>query len=149
MDILFIFVAKYLILVPILAVVWLFIKLPRSEWKKEGLRALAILILTFVLAKIGSHFYYDPRPFVQGGFTSLIPHAPDNGFPSDHVLLASALSAIVMCWKKRAGMALWLVAILIGISRVYVGVHHPIDVIFSLIFALVASLFVHYTVPIK
>lgn len=95
------------------------------------------------MAKIAGHFYTDTRPFVSGNFTPLIPHAADNGFPSDHMLLASALAAVVMCYRKRLGYALWAVAIIIGISRVYVGVHHPIDIVGSALIALLAAFIVH------
>ncbi len=88
---------------------------------------------------IGNLLYVDPRPFVVGHFIPLIPHVPDNGFPSDHTLLAAALAAIGMYWNKWLGLALWVIAIAIAIARVYVGLHHPIDVLGSIVFALIAD----------
>ncbi|MDP3995235.1 MAG: hypothetical protein Q8P78_01305, partial [bacterium] len=46
-----------------------------------------VLPLAYVIAFVARSFFYSPRPFVESGIAPLIPHAPDNGFPSDHTLL--------------------------------------------------------------
>ncbi len=99
--------------------------------------ALVAALLTYAIGIIGNHIYFDPRPFVVGHFTPLIPHAPDNGFPSDHALLVSAIASIGMFWNRRLGVVLWILAIIIAIARVWVGVHHPIDVLGSMVISLV------------
>lgn len=143
MNTLIIFCAKYLIIVPILTLGWILFKEPKAMWKRNALYSLAVLIIAFVLAKVASHFYLDPRPFVVGNFAPLIPHAADNGFPSDHMLLASALAAITLCFKRKAGIALWIIALIIGTARVYAGVHHPTDIIVSALIAILAGTIVH------
>lgn len=135
--------AKYLIIVPALAVVVWFVRLPKTEKKRVFLSGLITLPLAYILAKIAGHFYFDARPFVVGNFTPLVAHAADNGFPSDHTLFASALAATVMCFNKRLSIALWIIAILIGISRVYAGIHHPIDIIGSFVIAALAGSIAH------
>ena len=139
MSAFFIFVARYFFVVPVVILGAYFLTRPRAEWKRLALFAVPAGVLTYVLGFIGSHLYFDPRPFVVGHFTPLISHAPDNGFPSDHTLLASAFAAVGMFWRRWLAVVLWLLAILIAVSRVYVGVHHPIDVIGSMVFALVAT----------
>ncbi len=103
-----------------------------------ALFAVPALILTYLLGKIGSFLYFDARPFVVDHFIPLIMHAADNGFPSDHTLLAAGLAAVGMYWNKKLGIVLWALAALIAVARVYVGVHHPIDVIGSAVIALIA-----------
>ena len=98
--------------------------------------ALVAALLTYAIGIIGNHVYFDPRPFVVGHFIPLIPHAPDNGFPSDHVLLVSAIASIGMFWNRRLGVVLWILAIIVAIARVWVGVHHPIDVLGSITISL-------------
>jgi len=142
MDTFFIFGAKYLIILSVLIAAWFFYKFPHK--RKLAIFGFCSLALTFILAKIGAHFYNDPRPFVTEGFTPLIPHAPDNGFPSDHMLLASALPAIIIYYSRKYAIVLWIIAIIIGLSRIYVGVHHRIDVVGSVIFAVVATGIAHY-----
>jgi undecaprenyl-diphosphatase len=59
-------------------------------------------------------------------------------FPSGHALLSlcfyAALAGFLSaCWRRSARVATWLAAVLlvlgIGLSRIYLGVHHPTDVI--------------------
>lgn len=134
MDIFIIFIAKYFIVIPIIAtifVAW------RFKNRKDILKFILVVlvggILSLILAKVTSMLWYNPRPFVVGNFTPLIPHAADNGFPSDHVLLASFLGWTILRYSKKIGIGVLVVAAIIGISRVMAGVHHPIDVIGSFV----------------
>ena len=130
-----ILVAEYFILIPIIGAVYVLIMAP----KKQRLRLLALLVLGGILselfAKIGSHLYYDPRPFVANHIVPYFTHAPDNGFPSDHTLLAAFLAYWTRAFRRRLGLVLLIVALLIGIARVIAGVHHLYDIIGSLVFA--------------
>ncbi len=139
MDSFFIFAAKYLFLLPVAIIGIYFLLQPRASWKRMALFAIPAALLTYLFGLLGGHLYFDPRPFVVGHFTPLVPHAPDNGFPSDHTLLVSAIAMIGTFWGRRLGAVLWAVAIIVAIARVYVGVHHPIDVIGSIVFAIIAT----------
>ncbi|MCB9815813.1 phosphatase PAP2 family protein [Candidatus Nomurabacteria bacterium] len=96
------------------------------------------LPLILIITQITSHFYYDPRPFVVGNFTPLVPHDPDNGFPSDHTLLTMYVAALVYPHTKKIAYLLLVLAIMVGLSRVYVGIHHLTDVVGSTVIVLVA-----------
>ncbi len=81
---------------------------------------------------------WDPTPLSTPGMDS---------YPSGHalrsiVLVASVLFALPVRISRKATVALVTVVILIGISRVYLGEHHPSDVIagWLLGFALIAAL---------
>ncbi|KKQ45892.1 MAG: hypothetical protein US63_C0009G0003 [Candidatus Moranbacteria bacterium GW2011_GWC2_37_8] len=139
MDILIIFGAKYLIFLAIAIACIYFFAASKSERKKIIVFAIITLPLSYILAKISSYFYYDARPFVVGNFTPLIPHASDNGFPSDHTLLASALAAVTLYFNKKIGALLFAFTILIGTSRVLAGVHHTLDIVGSIVIVAVAS----------
>ena len=139
MDSIFVFGAKYLYLLAlVVALVW-FLRLPKEKKKEALLFGVIALPAVYVAAKIASWLYVDPRPFVVGHFTPLVPHAPDNGFPSDHTLLVSAIAAIIFPFDRKTSVLVWIIAVLVGISRVYVGIHHPIDVVGSIVIAIAAS----------
>lgn len=138
-DYIFIFGAKYLYLVVgVIALVW-FWKLPKENKREAIIFGVIALPAIYIVSKIGAWLYFDPRPFVVGHFTPLVPHAPDNGFPSDHVLLTSAVASIIFPFSKKASTSVWIIAVLVGISRVYVGVHHPVDIIGSMAIAAAVS----------
>lgn len=143
MDTMIIFGAKYLIIISVIIFIWFFIQQPKDKQKQIFVFALFALPIIYVVAKLLALAFYDPRPFVAGHFMPLIPHDPDNGFPSDHTLLASAIAAVVFFYNKKMGLALFFVALLVGMARILAGVHHPVDVGGSIIIAIIMSLAVY------
>lgn len=134
-----IFIAEYFyILVALIAFVF-FLKKSRATQKSIVISGVIIGGLSYIIARIAGHFYYDPRPFIVGHFIPLIAHAADNGFPSDHVLLTGAIAATIWFYHKKLSIFLWGLAILTGIARVYVGVHHVVDIAGSIIIVLVVA----------
>lgn len=128
MNAVIIFGAEYLIYVLALAAVACFFTIEKSLRHQLLVFAVITLPLAYILAKMTSLLYYDTRPFVVDGFVPLIPHAADNGFPSDHTLAAATISAIIFRFERKQGIVLFVMALLVGISRVLAGVHHAVDV---------------------
>jgi undecaprenyl-diphosphatase len=120
------------------ALVWFLLQPPAAklEMIAWGVVALPVMYVFLILAGM---VYYDPRPFDVGHFSPLIPHSPDNGFPSDHTLLCSATSSIVFFYNKKMSALLWAMTALVGASRVYIGLHHATDILASAIIAVAVS----------
>lgn len=138
-DNLIILGAKYLFftLVLVVFVVWLK-TVVKIRWQFAMAVALAGII-AFILSKISGALYYHPRPFVVQQIEPLIPHGNDNGFPSEHALLAMTLSVVVYYYRPRLAAGLFGLTILVGISRVLAHVHSPIDILGSLILGSLAA----------
>ena len=136
-----IFIAKYFIALAALVTVLVWFKVSTPEKKRFIVLAVLGAVFSLLLAKIGNKLYSDPRPFVAGHFTPYFPHAADNGFPSDHTLLASFLAFTTWRFSRKAGAAVFVVAVLVGASRVIAGVHHITDIIGSIAFALLGVWF--------
>jgi undecaprenyl-diphosphatase len=65
--------------------------------------------------------YPEPRPLV---------HAPHDGsFPSGHATVSFACATVLSFYAPRAAPAFYALAAAIAWSRVYVGVHYPLDVL--------------------
>lgn len=82
-------------------------------------------------------FVYRPRPFTvlpSDQLQLLIPHAADTSFPSDHGVF-SAVFAVGML-RAPGKLVKWIfivTALLVGVSRIVVGVHWPSDILGSFI----------------
>ena len=92
----------------------------------------------------------EQRPFVViPHILTLIHHASDPGFPSDHATAAGAVAAGLLFLSWRLGLLTTVVALIIAFSRVYVGVHFPQDVLAGLALgAVTAVLGVFLLVPL-
>lgn len=140
-----IFGAKYLFIIILVIAFGYFIVQPRFKQKEMLAFGIIALPVMYVILKLGALLYFDARPFVVDHFTPLIPHSPDNGFPSDHTIISAAMASIVYPYSKKISMLLWVLTLLVSASRVYAGIHHPIDIIGSIVIAIVIA-YVTYTV---
>lgn len=133
-----IFSAKYLYLI-IVFIALLFLIKEKSIRRNILISSAFILPFIFIVSRIASKIYYNPRPFAVEHFTPLIKHAVDNGFPSDHSLISFAFASIIFLFNRKLGFILFLCAFLVGLSRVYVGVHHPIDIFGSFLICIMVT----------
>jgi len=138
MNNLVIFSAEYLYLFEIILVAVYFFLQTGSRQKSIIILSAVFLPLAYIVAQLIAAFYFDPRPFVADNFTPLIFHAPDNGFPSDHMLFTSAIASVLFVYNKKIGVLAWAIAFIIGVSRIYAGVHHLTDIIGSAVIVIVS-----------
>ena len=97
---------------------WFFVALVTATLAADG--------LSFVLRQwIGRDrpalVYAEPRPLVS------VPHS--GAFPSGHAASAFAAATVIAWASRRLAVPAYLLATLVAWSRVYVGVHWPLDVI--------------------
>ncbi|MBW4029757.1 MAG: phosphatase PAP2 family protein [Acidobacteria bacterium] len=138
MDSLIVFVALYFLYLSVLLVVLYWLRSTRTTKIEMGFRLVVGGLLALALARIGGHLYYNPRPFVTDHVKPLFAHAADNGFPSDHALLASFLGFTLLRYSRNLGGILLVNAVLIGAARVAAHVHHPLDILGSFVFSAIA-----------
>lgn len=134
-----IFCAQDLFLLVLLVGAGVFWKVSASNRRTLFLRGLVVLVLGVILAQGGGALWQDPRPFVVHHTRPLIAHAPDNGFPSDHALLTFGCAFLLLPFSRRAAGIAGVLALLVGIARVASGLHWPVDIIASVVFAAVAN----------
>ncbi len=142
MNLLIIFTAKYLFLVSgLIYVLFTFslFKTNKNKFKSFILLSVISFPLIYLVAKLLGMIISDPRPFLITHTKPLIDSAIDNGFPSDHTLLTMALASIVFLYNRKLGIFLTVLALLVGIARVFAGVHHWLDIFGSICIAIAVA----------
>jgi undecaprenyl-diphosphatase len=124
-----------------------------KKTRKAAFLTSSVLLLTFIV----SNLYLKPfiariRPYeIIDNLTILIPKPSDFSFPSGHT--ANSLAVGITLWyigisrkksgivdlyfPKSAGWTVFILSVLISLSRLYLGVHYPTDVLGG---AVIASL---------
>ena len=77
---------------------------------------------------LAGHSVHHVRPFVSLHVVPPIPHAADNGFPSDHSVAAAYIAAWLWFYDKPGALLASAAALAIGCARVYCLLHLPSDV---------------------
>ncbi|KAB2330136.1 undecaprenyl-diphosphatase [Cytobacillus depressus] len=96
--------------------------------------------ITLVMNLLIKLFYYKPRPFIKRRVGILIPSKMDSSFPSKHTLLMFAVSTSIFLYERFIGSILWVLSILTGFSRIWVGHHYPSDIIGSAFIGSITSI---------
>jgi len=134
LDALAIFCASYLQYVLGLALaIFLLLGKTRPERIKNywmvGLAFLAAGISRLVFCEIIKLLVNRPRPFEVHQVVQLISYEVGQSFPSGHAAFFFALAMAVYFFNKRASWWFFVGAALIGLSRIYVGIHYPSDIL--------------------
>jgi len=69
------------------------------------------------------------RPFVNNNIHLLIDKIDQASFPSGHSAFFFGLATVVYFYNKKTGILFLFFAFLIAISRVFCGVHWPLDIL--------------------
>ncbi len=122
------------------------IMLCSKRWRRAGIVSLVSMLLCFISGEvIMKPLVARSRPFLE--IETLVPLLPTQkgfSFPSGHTASSFAAAGVyVRGVPARWAKILFLIlAVLMGISRLYVGVHYPTDVLAGAILGLFWSQFV-------
>lgn len=119
--------------------IWFFKKGDKRTNQKIVVFAVLVAVLAVGINYFINMLYFRPRPFVDGAFTLLIDKEADSpSFPSNHATGAFAVAIAILAKDRKLGWGLMVLAILIAISRIFVGVHYPTDVLAGAAIAFIA-----------
>lgn len=139
-----ILIANYLPIFFILVLIYLWFR--KTEVRNLVLFSIYASILGLALNYLISLFYFHPRPFMDKIGILLIKHACDTSFPSDHTTFMLSIAFMFLYFKKTraTGLILSILGLIGGISRIFTGLHYPLDIIGSLLVAIIATSIIFY-----
>lgn len=139
------FFTNYGIIFLVLVLIWLWFskKNNRCQKRKEVVLALIIAFIAIGITELIGSIYFRPRPFVSHDVNLLIEKlSTDTSFPSTHSTGSFALAFSILKTNKKIGVMLLIFAVLMGFSRVFVGVHYPSDILAGAIISYAVTYFV-------
>ncbi|NIY46139.1 undecaprenyl-diphosphate phosphatase [Cedecea colo] len=135
-----IFIAKDLInIVPLLiAILWLWGQRKQIAAQREMVIKTAMAIIISVsLSWVVGHLFPHDRPFVDGIGYNFLHHAADDSYPSDHGTVIFTFALAFWFWHRVwSGAVIFALACAIAWSRIYLGVHWPLDMLGGLLVGL-------------
>ncbi|MED3551997.1 undecaprenyl-diphosphatase [Cytobacillus praedii] len=137
-DLLMIWISKRIRFVFIFVLVFMWFK--NDSYKNAANNAVMSMGITLIIHTLIKWFYFKPRPFVKNRVGILIPSKLDSTFPSKHSLLVFAISTSIFLYDRFLGSIMWVLSLLTGFSRIWVGHHYPSDIIGSAFIASITSI---------
>lgn len=116
-------------------VIWLILALLFIAKEKKHPKVIILFFLTLFSASAFTSFVLKPlfgslRPeFVLNGITVYEMTSDFYSFPSSHSAVAFSGAVILSAVLPRYRKGFYVLASLIGLSRLYLGVHFPLDII--------------------
>ena len=91
--------------------------------------AVAGTALAEAVAQPVNHAAAEARPWQSLPHALILAgHSADFSFPSDHAVLAGAVTAGLLIYSRRLGLICAAAAVALCFARVYIGAHYPQDV---------------------
>ena len=102
-----------------------------GKTRKAGLVMALSLLIGLIIGNLTLKPLVDrPRPYEIDGVEILVNKLSDGSFPSGHTLCCfEGAVSLILCGYKKWGRAALVLAFFVAISRVYLYVHFPTDII--------------------
>ena len=148
-DWLGIFFASYLGY--LLVFIFLILLLKEKNWRQRiyftSLASLSVILSRGVITEAIRFLYYHPRPFAVLEIEPLINHATSGSFPSGRSAAFFALAFVLLFFNKKWGWRFLGTALIMGLARIFVGVHWPSDILGGAIIGLISVLLIRKLLP--
>lgn len=123
---------------------YLFI-MPLILWcfdKKMGFRLLFLLTISTAINYVAKILFHSPRPYWVNPAVNALAYEPTFGMPSGHAQISVTFLGCIGVWLRRTyvWIVLVLLTLLVGLSRMYLGVHFLADILMGWIIGIMLLL---------
>jgi len=114
--------------------------------KDLSLRLLIVFIIDTIALTILKVIFFRPRP--SQTVINFFDFDSGFSFPSGHSERAFSGAVILSNYYKKYSLLFYILAVLVAFSRIYIGVHYPLDVVIGSVNGIIFSMLV-LSIPIK
>ncbi|QXJ31293.1 undecaprenyl-diphosphatase SepP [Saccharolobus shibatae] len=113
-----------------------------GKFRRSSLLLVGGFIIAIILGEVSKYVMAQPRPFlILHNVNLLVPEPTDYSYPSGHALIVAVGAMIVLLTLPYyISIPLLMEALLTSYSRVYIGVHWPLDVLTGWILGIAIAL---------
>lgn len=113
-----------------LGVLFLLLGMKKRQWYQRGIMVLSALLADVLLCNVLlKPLVNRTRPYTVLGYDLIVPPMHDASFPSGHTAASFAAATALYVIHPNWGRVAYAFAVLMGFSRLYLGVHFPLDVL--------------------
>ncbi len=127
-----------------MAALWLvlaFVMTCSERYRRMGVAVVVSLAVTLIVVDILVKPYVGRvRPFEVTDFPLIVPAPTSFSFPSGHTAYAFAAATCIAYYNRKWGIMALVFAAIVGLSRMYLYVHWPTDVLAGAIVGMVIAL---------
>ena len=116
-----------------------------NKTRKAGVSVLIAYLAVFLIGQLAlKNLFSRPRPCqIDEAFALLVARPSSSSFPSTHSAWAFGAATAIFMQHRKMGVAAYVVAALIGFSRLYMFLHFPTDVLFGMVLGIALGVLAH------
>ena len=116
-----------------------------KKTRKAGVSVLIAYLAVFLIGQLAlKNLFSRPRPCqMDEAFALLVARPSSSSFPSTHSAWAFGAATAIFMQHRKMGVAAYVVAALIGFSRLYMFLHFPTDVLFGMVLGIALGVLAH------
>lgn len=110
-----------------------------------GIEVMLSLIVSTIVVQILKRTFARNRPYwILENLNTYGIDLSDYSFPSGHSAGSFSVAIIIALNFKELGLLFLTLALLVAISRIYLAVHYPTDVVAGILIGIISGFIVHY-----
>lgn len=132
----FIFLAKWFLVI-VIFVLFFYLFFHKTL---ESFYVLRVLLMSWLFSVFLKLIIGRPRPFVEIESINPVLLPADNSFPSGHTFALAFLGFFLWRDDKKLGIFLVISSLVVGLSRVVIGIHYLFDILGGFILGLLSAI---------